>query len=96
MSQISREMVNEVLQALRIGTDNDWESVDWELQDGAEFLLVKVSLAKRPLDRNAPHRMLAYAALSRLIPPKTNGDYSWMVVFTHADEVCDSVMTGVI
>jgi hypothetical protein len=81
--------------SLRDATGDDWRSVEWELQDGGEFLLITVELTARPLDRNAPHRMAAYTALSHLIPPKENGEYSWMVVFKYAEEICDSVMTGV-
>jgi hypothetical protein len=94
VSHISRE-TDHVVASLQDETGNEWRSVEWELQDGGEFLLVTVELAARPLDRNAPHRMAAYTVLSHLIPAKENGDYSWMVVFKYAEEVCDSVTTGV-
>ena len=93
--RIPKEKVEEVLQALRARKQEAWSSVAWEYQDDAEFLLITIELDGEPLERNAPDRMYVYDLLEERIPPKENGEYSWMAVFTHNDEVCDSLMSGV-
>jgi hypothetical protein len=58
--------------------------------------VVKVELAKRPLERNAPGRMKVFQLLAVKIPPAPGGGTSWMVVFVYRCEVVDSLMTGTI
>ena len=88
--------VDEIVRSLKALANDSWSSVEWELQDNAEFLLITVELSARPLERNAPQRMRVFQLLNERMPAKAGGDYSWMVVFVHDGEVVDSVMTGAI
>jgi hypothetical protein len=94
-AKIAESTVAEIADLLRARGAQAWHSVNWEFQDDAEFVLFTVELGERPLERNAPERWYAYEVCEKRIPPKSDGTYSWMVVFTHNGEVCDSLMTGV-
>ena len=94
-AQISEATVNEVVGLLEGRGVKGWRSIHWELQDDSEFLLVTIQLAEKPLERNAPERWYAYDVMDKRIPAKPDGDYSWMIVFVHDEDVCDSLMTGV-
>lgn len=95
MSRIDQATVDQVVASLQSIAASSWTSIRWELQDGAEFLLVRIELVQRSPDRTAPQRTQAFNLLSKRIPPKPNGEYSWMIVFTHGGEVVDSLMAGV-
>ena len=94
-SKISESMAKEIVGLLEERAQELWSSINWEFQDDAEFLLISIKLREKPLERNAPDRMYAYEVVEPRIPPKEDGSYSWMVVFTCEGDVCDSVMTGV-
>jgi hypothetical protein len=94
-AKITESTAAEIADLLKARGASAWHSVDWEFQDGAEFVLFTVELTEKPLERNAPERWYAYDLCEERIPPKSDGSYSWMVVFTHNGDVCDSLMNGV-
>ena len=94
-AKISESTVNEILGLLRAHDAKGWRSVEWEFQDDSEFLLISIELVERPLERNAPERWYVHDVLEKKIPSKPDGAYSWMVVFTHDGDVCDSLMNGI-
>jgi hypothetical protein len=94
-AKISAATVDEVIGLLEGRGVNGWRSIGWELQDDSEFLLITIELVEKPLERNAPERWYAYDVMDKRIPAKPDGSYSWMIVFIHDGDVCDSLMTGV-
>jgi hypothetical protein len=94
-AKIAETAVAEITEHLKARGTGVWRSVNWEFQDDGEFVLFTIELAEVPLERNAPERWYIYDVLEKRIPPKSDGTYSWMVVFTHNGDVCDSLMSGV-
>jgi hypothetical protein len=94
-AKIAESTVAEIESLLKARDPRAWSSVKWEFQDDAEFVLFTIELAVEPLERNAPERWYIYELFEKRIPPKPDGSYSWMVVFTHDGDVCDSLMSGV-
>jgi hypothetical protein len=83
--------VEDIHRTLRDRGVQSWGDITWEYQDDFEYVLFVIQLKAIPLHRNAPDRMYVYDLFNSRIPPKPNGDDSWMVVFEHNDAVCDSL-----
>ena len=94
-AKIAESTVAEIESLLKARNPSAWRSVTWEFQDDHEFVLFTIELGAKPLERNAPERWYIYDLFEKRIPPKSDGTYSWMVVFTHDGDVCDSLMSGV-
>ncbi len=90
-AKIPAEIVEDVLRLLRDRGAQTWGDITWEYQDDFEFVLFVIQLQAIPLQRNALDRMYAYNLLNDRIPPRPNGEDSWMVVFEHRGAVCDSL-----
>lgn len=68
-----------------------------EVQDEGEFLLITATILPENVDWAnkellSPYERQILQQLTALIPPKADGDYSWMVVFNVRDNVVDAVM----
>ncbi len=94
--KINQSIVDELIRLLLAPGFATWELVESELQDNAEFVLLSVKLAHEPDERRAEGREHARNVLAAAIPPKTDGSYSWMVVFKHSGEIVDSVFDGAV
>jgi hypothetical protein len=90
-------VINEIEALLASRRDEfGWTTVSFETQDDSEFLLVMVGVANEESAKNAAGRQFAYEVLDTRIPPKLDGEYSWMVVFQINGTVVDSVMHGIV
>jgi len=90
-ARIPVDTVEDIFQLLRERRAQAWGDITWEYQDDFQYVLFVIQLKAIPLQRNAPDRMYAYNLLNSRIPPKSNGEDSWMVVFKHNEAVCDSL-----
>jgi hypothetical protein len=90
-AKIPVDTVEDILRLLRHRGSQTWGEIAWEYQEDSEFVLFVIQLRAIPLQRNAPDRTYAYNLLNSRIPPRPNGEYSWMVVFKHDKTVCDSL-----
>lgn len=75
-------------------------AVQGEVQDDWEFILISAilppeSAEAKDLTLLLPYKEIILCKLETLIPPKPDGSYSWMVLFTINGKVVDVVMTGV-
>ncbi|QWV95825.1 hypothetical protein KP005_10500 [Geomonas nitrogeniifigens] len=94
ISEKTVEKAAELVRKVLMGTGI---TVRAEVQDGGEFLLLiaEVPYATENNEQVQPFKQQLLQQLSILIPPKEDGDYSWMVVFKTKDKIVDSVMAGV-
>ena len=93
---INQSSVDQIADLLLSKGLSSWESLTTELQDDSEFVLFSIELSEAPFSGVAEGRDVVYDAIQDRIPPKPDGTYSWIAVFSFRGEVVDSVSAGAI
>jgi len=88
---IDESVLSAVRRILEGARDDNWETVNLEVQDGGRFLLISVQVAE-PISPQAYSRYHGslMTSLSAVVPPRKD-DYPWMVVFSHGRTVIESI-----
>jgi hypothetical protein len=92
-AKITQELMDEVLHLLMAQSCFRKETISFEVQDDAQFLLASIAIDDLPENEPSSTFKRVGHLLNQLMPSR-KGDYSWMVNFTRAGRVVDSYFGG--
>jgi hypothetical protein len=94
MMKITEDQANSIIDRLKVERAKSWQAINYELQDDAEVLFIRIYLDDATVVKNLG-KPVATRICSEAIPERKDGPlYSWMVAFIYKGEVIDSTMGG--
>lgn len=94
--KITEDQANTIIERLKVERAKSWQAINYELQDDAEILFIRIYLDDTTVVKNLG-KPVATRICSEAIPERKDGPgplYSWVVAFIYRGEVIDSTMGG--
>lgn len=90
---ITTDLINSVVNIIRSEIKDEAVSIDYEIQDDYQFLLLSIKLTDN-VDKSIGKKYKKMINDINSMMPTRENDYSWMINFLKNNEVIDSYFGG--